>query len=94
MAVIVYDLDRSTSDDSPFAEVVGFQKYRVNSEKTTYGPSTVSSSPPYSDYSQAHCPIRSRHATQTSLACALIPVGSSPPAEPRSPPAYTLRPSL
>jgi hypothetical protein len=93
MAVIVYDLDRSISDDSPFAEVVGFQKYRVNSEKATYGPSAVSS-PPYSDYSQAHCPIRSRHATQTSLACALIPVGSSPAAEPRSPPAYTPRPSL
>jgi len=94
MAVIVYDLDRSISDDSPFAEVVGFQKYRVNSEKATYGPSAVSSSPPYSGYSQAHCPIRSRHATQTSLACALIPVGSGLAAEPRSPPAYTPRPPL
>ena len=94
MAVIVYDLDRSISDDSPFAEVVGFQKYRVNAEKSTYGPSAVSSSPPYSDYSQAHCPIRSRHATQTSLACALTPIGSSPMTEPRNPPAYTPKPAL
>jgi hypothetical protein len=76
MAVVVYDLDRNVSDDSPFAEVVGFQKYRVNS-KTTYAPSPTSSSP---SYPQAQCPIRSRFMAQTSLSCALNPESTGPPA--------------
>lgn len=93
MAVIIYDLDRSTSDESPFAEVVGYQKYRVNSEKNTFVQSPVSPSSPYSNYSQAHCPTRPGYTAQTSLSCALTPVGSGPTAEPTSPPAYTPRPS-
>jgi hypothetical protein len=86
MAVIVYDLDRNISDDSPFAEVTGFQKYRVNSEKTAYLTSPLS---PYSNYPQGQCPIRPGHAAQASLSCDLTPIDDSPAAEP---PAYTPRP--
>ena len=88
MAVVVYDLDRNVSDDSPFAEVVGFQKYRVNS-KTTYAPSPNSSSP-HPSYPQAQCPIRSRFVAQTSLSCALNP---RPTTESARPPAYTPTPA-
>lgn len=87
MAVIVYDLDRSTNDDTvtSFAEVVGFQKYRVKSEKTPYGPPQVSPSSTYSNYS------RSRYVAQTSLSCALTPIINTP--DSRIPPTYTPRPS-
>jgi hypothetical protein len=94
MAVIVYDLDRNISDDSSFAEVVSFQKYRVNSEKTSYVPPPVSPSTPYSHYSQAHCPIRSRYVAQTSLSCALTPIDSGSTPELQSPPLYTPMPSV
>lgn len=82
MAVIVYDLDRKFCDNSPFAEVVGFQKYRVNSEKPQ-NPAPVTPSPTYSSYpygfaSQTHCIPRTRYPEQTSLSCALTPIGGRP----------------
>lgn len=90
MAVIVYDLDRSFSDNSPFAQVETVQKYRVNSEKT-YTPSPISPSSPYSNYgfaSHPRCPPpRVRYPEQTSLSCALTPIASRS----KSPPAYTAR---
>jgi len=95
MAVIVYDLDRSFCDNSPFAEVVGFQKYRVNSEKPQ-SPPPVSPAPSYSNYnytfaSQTHCIPRTRYPEQTSLSCALTPIGVRPPS--KGPPVCTTRPS-
>lgn len=85
MAVIVYNLDRSSpSDNAPFAEVTGIQKYRVNSEKPTYNPppppsAASSDSSAYSGYSQPQCVIRpTRYPVQTSLSCALNPVGNMP----------------
>lgn len=83
MAVIVYSLDRSTNNDNlPFAEVVNVQKYRLNEKPapaptahySSPPPATSSNPPPYCAYLQ-----RPRYPVQTSLSCALNPVGSMPP---------------
>lgn len=83
MAVIVYDLDRTVSDNLPFAEVVAIQRYRVNSEKTQT-PSQTSPSPQippsltYSDptyASQSECSYRSSRYPGHSIAYALDPYG-------------------
>lgn len=96
MAVIVYDLDRNFCDNAPFAEVVGFQKYRVNSEKPQSPPpvspaSSYSSNYNYTFASQIPCIPRTRYPEQTSLSCALTPIGARPTS--KGPPICITRPS-
>jgi len=87
MAVIIYDLDRSVCDNAPFAEVTGFQKYRVNTEKTyTASLSPVPTPPAYPIQRFApqnqHVP-HSRYPEQMSISSALTPaVNAHPPKNP------------
>ena len=71
MAVIVYDLDRTVSDNLPFAELVAIQRYRVNSERTQPSPPSLT----YPDPTQPEHSYHSSRYPGHSIAYALDPYG-------------------